>query len=82
VLVAGSSSVTMRASFDVCLGRMKSFGGFEVASGSGLVEDGAGSGVGSFGPGFARVALAMLEELCRTINALFVSALVRDFGVN
>lgn len=60
MLVAGLSRVTIRALLDVSLGRMKSFGGFDVASGSGLVVDGVGSGVGSFGAGFARVALAMM----------------------
>lgn len=52
--------MTIRALLDVSLGRMKSFGGFEVASGSGCAVEGVGSGVGSFGAGLERVALAMV----------------------
>ncbi len=43
----------MRASFEVFLGRMKSFGGFEVLAGSGFTVDGGGSGVDSLGIDFA-----------------------------
>ena len=61
MLVAGLSRVTIRASLDVPLGRMKSFGGFDVDGGSGFVVDGDGSGMDSFGAGLERVALAILS---------------------
>lgn len=58
--MAGLSRVTIRASLDVSLRRMKSLGGFVVALGSGLMVEGVGSGVGSLGAGLERVALAMV----------------------
>ena len=42
----------MRASFDVFFGSTKSLGGLEVLVGRGLIVEGVGSGVDSFGVAF------------------------------
>jgi hypothetical protein len=59
-LLAGLSSVTMRASGEASLGRTKSLGGFEVLAGSGLTSETGGSGEGSLALGFERVARAIV----------------------
>ena len=63
----------MRASFDVCLGRTKSFGGLEVLEGSGFVvvdvavavavAVGSGEGDDDLGTGCERVLRAILASL-------------------
>lgn len=55
----------MRASLDVSFGRTNSLGGFDVLAGSGLTVETAGSGVGSFGLGFERVARAIIDIVFR-----------------
>lgn len=46
--MAGLSSVTMRESEEVSLGRTKSLGGFVVLGGRGFAVEVGGSGVASF----------------------------------
>jgi hypothetical protein len=57
----------MRASFEVFFGSTNSLGGFDVLVGSGLTVETIGSGVGSFGFGFDRVARAIMKYIANCI---------------
>lgn len=52
--------MTIRASFDVFLGRTKRLGGLLVLGGRGLMVETGGSGVGTLALGFERVVRAMV----------------------